>query len=434
MLMKSKSLLVSPPVLALAISVVAIGGLPQVSGAASPKTAKSAAKQTTKATSKSASKQAATKVAKDSTGVVNPSDVKVAPNKPALFIAAKAQKVITALKRRPLRINEHQDGAKEVSAAASKQSWVQAVYKNDLVESSWASQMLSDKRILAEVIEREMGDSARTFYPKTMGLREFLAKHNLVNKKGVITASGDQIDEALFSEFPAGFVVRPAVGVAPQETGQGLYRDSDLFVVDLLRTESPLYSPVHMKQAVKSHILDTIASGEAIVIQEDVMRVADAKRPLKTRFFQEVRVHTYENRVVEGAIPMRWVQTNLLKPEQIRQAEIRVGEFLKSLSLELLNRQAWGVDVAVMDNGEMRVIDIVTNRGREVAWSGYLDQPRVIGAYSRHFETFYGLKFEGWSGTLIRNNFANYLPFWEKKIEKAKPGWKKAVAYLPPMP
>jgi hypothetical protein len=358
----------------------------------------------------------------------------VAANKPALFIAAKAQKVITALKRRPLRVNEHPESLKEVNAAASKQSWMQAVYQNDLIESSWATKMLSDKRILSEVIEREMGETAHSFYPKTMGLREFLVKYNLVNKKGEITAAGERIDEALFAEFPAGFVVRPAVGVAPQETGQGLYKDSDLFVVDLLRKDSPLYQPSHMKQAVKSHILDTVASGEAIVIQEDVMRVADAKKQLKTRFFQEVRVHTYENRVVEGAIPMRWVQTNLLKPEQVRQAEIRVGEFLKSLSLELLNRQAWGVDVAVMDNGEMRIIDIVTNRGREVAWSGYIDQPRVIGAYSRLFETSYGIQFTGWQGTLIRNNFANYLPFWEKRIEKARPGMKKALAYLPPMP
>ena len=357
-----------------------------------------------------------------------------ASNKPAAFIAARAQRVITELKRRPLRSNERNETPQEISTSAAKLPWLTSVYKSGLVDVSWASKMLSDKRILAEVIEREMGPEARLFYPKTLGLREFLAKHELVNKTGKITATGDQIEEALFKEFPAGFVARPAVGVASYETGSGLFPETDNFVVELLRTKSPLYSPGHMKQPVKSHILDTVASGEAVVLQEDIMRRADAKKPLKVHYFQEVRVHTYENRVVENAVPARWVQTNLLKPEQIRQAETRVGEFLKSLSAELLNRQAWGVDVAVLDNGEMRIIDIVTNRGRELAWSGYLDQPRVIGAYSRHFENFYGLRYQGWSGTLIRNNFANYMPFWQKRIEKAKPGWKKAVAYLPPIP
>ncbi len=358
---------------------------------------------------------------------------KAKANKPAQFVSARAQKVLTTLKSRPLRINDQPSSQQDIAAGASKQSWLSAIYSKNMIEASWATQMLADKRILAEILDRELGQDARLFYPKTLGLREFLTKHQLTNAKGVITATGEQIDEALFSEFPAGFVVRPAVGVAPQERGHGLYADSDEFVVDLLKEGSPLYSPSH-KRAVKSHILDTIASGEAIVLQEDVMRVADAKKRLKNQFFHEVRVHTYENKVIEGAVPARWVQTNLLTPEQIHRAEQRVGEMLKSLPMEFLNRQAWGVDVAVMDNGEMRVIDVVTNRGKEIPWSGYLDQPRVIGAYSRHFEMNYGMKFQGWSGTLIRNNFANYMPFWEKRIEKAKPGWNKAVALLPPLP
>ena len=267
-----------------------------------------------------------------------------------------------------------------------------------------------------------------------MGLREFLVKHQLVNKKGVISASGDEIDDALYSEFPAGYVVHPAVGIAAQEKGRGLYPDSDNFVVELLKDGSSLYSPSHMRQAIKSHILEAVASGEAVVLQEDIMRAADAKKPLRHHYYNEVRIHTYENRVVEGAVPARWVQTNLLSADQIQKAEIRVGELLKALPLELLNRQAWGVDVAVLDNGEMRIVDIITNRGMEIPWSGYLDQPRVIGAYTRHFEQYYGVQFQGLSGTLIRHNFANYMPFWERRIEKAKPGWNKALAYLPPMP
>lgn len=352
---------------------------------------------------------------------------------PEALIAARANKVLSDLKSRPVRANAG-ERSQEINASPSKGSWLDAIYEKNMIETSWAAAMLADKRLLAEVLEREMGARATRFYPKTIGLREFLYKHKMVDSKGNITASGDEIEQALHDDFPTGYVVRPAVGVAPQETARGLFPETDLFIDQLLRGETPYYAPVHMQQPVKSHILETIASGEAVVLQENVILASDVKKPLKLHYFQEVRVHTYEGRVVEGAVPERWVQKNLLTPEQIRQAEAFVGEFLNNLSLPFLTKQAWGVDVAVMDNGEMRIIDIVTNRGRNIAWSSYLEQPRVIAAYSKLFEERYGLRFSGLDGALIRHGFANYLPFWEKRIEKARPGLGKALAYLPPVP
>jgi len=362
----------------------------------------------------------------------------VANSGPAHLISSRANKVLSDLKSRPIRLSYHGgDRVIEVAAEPNKGSWIEAVYDKNMIEASWASQMLADKRVLAEVLEREMGERAFRFYPKTVGLREFLSRHKMVDARGVITASGDEIEQLLNEEFPAGFVVRPAVGIAPQETARGLYPDTDQFIVELLRNPlkgNTVYDPAHMRRPVKSHILGTIASGEAVVIQESVVGASDVKKPLKERFFQEVRIHTYEGRVVTGAVPERWVQKNLLTPAQVERAESFVSEFLTSLPLSLLNRQAWGVDVAVMDNGQMRIIDIVTNRGRNIAWSGYLDQPRVIAGYSRLFEEHYGLRFTGVEGALIRHGFANYLPFWEKRIEKARPGLDKALAYLPPLP
>ncbi len=170
------------------------------------------------------------------------------------------------------------------------------------------------------------------------------------------------------------------------------------------------------------------------MLQENIIGSADARRPLKSRYFQEVRVHAYEGRIVEDAVPERWVQTNLLTEAQAKRAETFAGDFLRSLPLSLLTRQAWGLDVAVMDNGEMRILGIVTNRGRRIQWSSYLEQPRVLGAYARHFEKYYAVHFAGVSGTFIRNNFANYLPYWEKRIEKAPTGLAKIWAYLPPLP
>jgi hypothetical protein len=356
------------------------------------------------------------------------------PPAPYELVAARSQRVLTQLKSRPLRLPGVALAETELEASASKNGWLKSLYQRNLIEASWATEMLSDKRILYDVLARELGNNVYRFYPKTVGLREILHRRKLINAKGEITASGDEIETALHEEFPKGFLVRPAVGVAPQETGKGLFPNTDQFIVELMTPGNPLYSPAHLAQPVRSHILDTIASGEALVLQENFIIAADVKRPLKSRFYQEVRVHTYEARVVAGAVPERWVQTNLLSEEQEAKAEAFVQQFLSLLPVSMLTRQAWGVDVAVMDNGELRIVDVVTNRGMRAPWSSYLEQPRVIGAYARHFEEHYGFRFAGLSGALIRHNFANYLPYWEKRIEKAKPGLSKLTAYLPPLP
>lgn len=356
-----------------------------------------------------------------------------APLAPDAFLAKRVQTVMTQLKSRPLRPVQTEQVA-PVEARPDKASFIAAVYANKLVEASWATEMLSDKRVVAEIFTRELGEDANKYYPKTVGLREFLARHHLIDAKGGITADGETVEAALHEEFPGGFSVRPAVGVAPRETGKGLFKDTDEFVVELMKPNSSVYNPAHFLKPVTSHILGRVSSGEAVVLQEDVVGTADARKQLKRKFFGEVRIHTYENRVVEGAVPTRWVQTDLLTQDEVKIAEAFVTDLLKRLPPALLTKQAWGVDVAVLDNGDMRVIDVVTNRGDKIQWSSYLDQPRVIAAYAKHFEKYAGVHFEGVSGMLIRNGFANYFTFWGKRIEKTRPGFGKVLAYLPPIP
>ncbi|HVK61855.1 MAG TPA: hypothetical protein VM432_09910 [Bdellovibrionales bacterium] len=337
---------------------------------------------------------------------------------------------MSALKSRPT-VSERN---KEVAAEPTRAAWLKAVYSLGLVEASWPTAMLSDKRILSEVVQRELGSEANRFYPKTIGLREFLVSKKLVTRKGKIVADGDKIEAALFQEFPAGFVARPAVGVAAYETSRGLYPTTDAFIVELMKTESRLFKPIHLKKAIQSHILKQVASGEAIVLQEDIVAVADARKRLHHRFSHEVRIHTFENRVVQGAVPKRWVQTDMLHDKDVRDAEEFVQAFLSKMPISLLKKQAWGVDVALMDNGDMRIVDVVTNRGDKIGWSSYLDQPWVLAAYTRHFEEFAGVEFEGLSGFLIRHGFANYFPYWQRRIDKAQTAWTKFLAYLPPFP
>jgi hypothetical protein len=356
---------------------------------------------------------------------------------PDQFIEARVRKTLASLKSRPVRPVSPTMTVAEVSVAPSKEPWLQAIYSKNMVDASWATQMLSDKRILAGLLESELGDRARNFYPKTVGLREFLVKYRFLGANGEIVAEGEEIEEALHQEFSSGFVVRPAVGVAPGETARGFFSEPDNFIVEILKPKNPYYSASHFLHPVRSSILGTVASGEAVVIQENVVGSADARKPLRSRFFKEVRVHTYENRVVPGSVPSRWVQTNLPYDAEIARVEAFVSKLLQALPLSLLTHQAWGVDVALMDNGEMRVIEIVTNRGRKIQWSSYLEQPRVLGAYTRHFEERYGLHFSGLSGAIIRRDFANYFAYWEKRIEKAQAGEsqiKRLMSYLPPAP
>jgi hypothetical protein len=363
--------------------------------------------------------------------------VEETPARPSLLIAQRTQRVLAQLKSRPVRPLE--DSARDLAldARATKAGFLHALYSHRIVEASWATEMLSDKRIVSEVLARELGaQKAQEFYPKTLGLREFLISHDFLTAKGEIKREdAERLESALYQEFPAGFVVRAAVGVAPKETTQGLFKDTDSFIVELMRPGTPLYQPSHATAAVHSHLLNgQVTSGEAVVLQENLTAAADAKKPLTHKYFQEVRVHTYEGEIVADAIPMRWVQKELLTPQQIEAAEKFVQTFLRQLPTTIVARQAWGIDVAVFDNGEMRINDIVTNHGQKVAWSSYLEQPRVIEAYANHFDKIAGVHFAGLSGWLINHGFANYFPYWNRRIEKARGFQAKVLAYLPPWP
>jgi hypothetical protein len=362
--------------------------------------------------------------------------VEKAPAEPNALISQRTQRVLALLKSRPVRARADSFRELTLSASATKTGFLDALYSHKLVEASWATEMLSDKRVFSEVLSRELGATrAQEFYPKTLGLREFLTSHGFVNANGSLKKDeAEQIEAALYEEFPSGFIARAAVGVAPTETTLGLFKDTDAFMVELLRPETPLYQPSHASAAVSSHLLNgQVTSGEAVVLQENLTAAADAKKPLKLKTYQDVRIHTYEGDIVANAIPARWVQRDLLNAKQLEDAQAFVQTFLKTLSPSIVSRQAWGIDVAVFDNGEMRINDIVTNHGQRVAWSSYLDQPRVIEAYAKHFDQVAGVRFAGFSGWMINHGFANYFPYWERRIDKAH-GFGKVLAYLPPWP
>ncbi len=290
---------------------------------------------------------------------------------------------------------------------------------------------------MMSIFNETLGESITLrFLPKTLGLRQFLERHQLIDRKGAIVADGDQIDSALHSEFPTGFFIRPAVGITPYENERGMFATPEQLIVELLKGKTAIYDPAAYWVPIKSHILGETASGEAIVLQENLIVSAELKGPLRHKSATLVRVHTYEQKIIPDSVPKRWVQDDA--DEKISDASITAAQkfaqdFLSQLPEYLTRRQAWSIEVASFDNGTFRIANILTNRGKQIAWSSYLDQPRILKAYTDYFEAKGGLQFEGIGGRILRWGLANYFTYWKLRFEKAS-GWKKLVAAFPPMP
>jgi hypothetical protein len=354
---------------------------------------------------------------------------------PRKILNLRTQRVISELRGRPVRAAKA-ESAKKMNSGWNKTTWLKAVYSSGLVEANWSAKMLSDKLIFANLVSTVLGARSERYVLKTAGLRDILFRNALVDSTGQLTRDGDRIEEALSTEFPNGFLVRPAVGVTPRETTKGLFNSPDEFIVELLRAQNSLYQARFARVPMKSHILGGVASGEGVVLQENFVQSLALNRPLAKNSFQEIRIHTYEHQVVPGASPKPWVQKVSIPKSSVEKAEQFVGEMLAEMqaaSPRIFEGMAFGIDVGLLDNGEMRVLGAVTNRGKPMGWSGYLEQPKVLGAYARFFEKNNRAKFIGLAGVALRWNLLNYWPYWELRVDRSQPGMAKVLALFPPI-
>jgi hypothetical protein len=329
----------------------------------------------------------------------------------------RLQSLFVQISQRPI-INQSKEDLK-IECDANKVTWLRKIYSLNLVEASKLTELLSDKLIQYKIFSRFLGHEADKFMLHSIGLKEFLIKYNLADLNGNILQDPDMIEAALAEEFPFGFVARPALGVAPSEKNHGLFKSNDLFLQELLKKESSIYQSKNLRQMIASHITRAIESGEAIVLQEDLLRMFSITEHTSSKNYERVRVHAFESRLVGGASPELWVGHRGfdISKNQMNKIDAFVQNFLSKLPTNLTTRQAWGIDVAVLPSGQMKIVDIVTNRGQKIAWSSYLEQPRVIGAYSRHLESAIGLHFTGLAGELIRHDLANYFNYWRVRRE-----------------
>lgn len=317
---------------------------------------------------------------------------------------------IETLKAEILRRKSLRTGSLEIDSPSTRNGWLEQLYKNKLVESGELTRNLTDKLVMGLLIDALAGDKGEHFYPKTMGLKYFLAKNGLLDSKKNLIRDRAKIESALKKEFPLGAIVKPAAGINSAGKAKGFYFKLEKFYDDLLKPGSDLYSAQQYSEPYKPELIrGHVASGEWLILQENVVTAAGSKRVLVTKEFKEARVHTFEDKVVKGATYKRWAEMDPLEPEMAARVEAFVQDFIDSMPKPFWYRNAFSMDVAIMDNGVMRIIDINTNRGEPEHWSGYLPQPRVLKWYVRHMEANNDVHFAGLGGTLLRNGLGNYM-------------------------
>lgn len=305
---------------------------------------------------------------------------------------------------------------KAIDTEATRNAWLKKLYSLGVVEASELTKMTSDKLLMAKMIEVYAGEKSYRFHPKTIGLKYFLQKADLLAADKSIKATKEEIQAAIMKEFPMGYIVKPAAGINSQGKGSGFYFSNKKFLRDLLKEDSPLYQKEEYYKPYYTDLLKTVASGEKLILQENVILAAGYKKVLKAKEFVEVRVHTLANKVIPFGSYARWKETNdRTSQKTLDDASKFTQDFLNSLPKSFTNKMAWGIDVAALDNGALRILDINTNRGREKQWSGYMSRPGVLGAYTRYIEDRHNVRFAGVSGFFLRNNVANYPKYLYKK-------------------
>ncbi len=356
---------------------------------------------------------------------------------PASQVDEIVTKLLADIDERPIAVRTDTSDKLVIEADPNKSSWLQQIYAKNLVEASKFTALLSDKLLQRRIFEHFLAENSDHFLLHTIGLKEFLLKYQLVDPDGELIPDTDNFEEALAQEFPYGFIVRPALGVAPLERNHGLFAKNDDFLKEIFRPHNSLYIASTLHQKIKSHIIHAVASGEAIILQEDFVNTYQSKQKLKQKVYERIRLHSFEDRIVKSATPDLWVLKRNFEvgDEQIKNVENFAQAFLDKLPKTLTARQAWGIDVALLDNGEIKILDVVTNRGIKSFWSSYLDEPKILGAYTRHIQDNFNIDFRGFSGFLFRSNLANYANYWQLKRERSSQIASSGIlSSMPPWP
>lgn len=295
-----------------------------------------------------------------------------------------------------------------------RNSWLKALYQHGLIEASEKTRLLADKLYLYKVLSESMGTDLQKYHPKTLGLQEFIQKHQLWTPQQGF-APGEKIKTALQIEFATDVILKPAAVI---NTGgeEGLYLFSTQALLRAFTDQHPdLTKACARTSPYAPPLLGIAASGEEFILQEHIAGIAGMALVDKTKHYEEIRIHTYEDQVLRGASFSRWAENEIKHSKKFYWAQDFVQDFLNHLPKEFLQGQVWGLDLLAFDNGTLRILEINTNRGEKGQWTGFLSRPHLMGAYTRMIESKKNVRFAGLSGVLLRNNYGNITKHLKKK-------------------
>lgn len=300
--------------------------------------------------------------------------------------------------------------------------WLKGLYRAGLLSANHEDCLLADKLYFGQLIEKHLGDEAYQFYPKTRGLKSF--------SKKLLSLDPIALKTELSQEFPSGWIVKPNAEINSGGESLGFYFNNDKFlndfkfaVSDLGSAEAATFKKANI-QLIQSALfednwiskdLDQFTTGERLIIQTDLGSELAGIQSSKSREWQEVRVHTYGSDVIPNASYHRWAVNPIKSKLFFKWAESHVQTLLNKLPQEYLKGRAWSLDVVVFDKDKAKILDVNTNRGRQGHWSGFLDRPRLLKAYTVYFQKNSYCRFDGFSGFLFRMGIANTHKYLKRR-------------------
>jgi hypothetical protein len=268
----------------------------------------------------------------------------------------------------------------EVSIRPRRNDLLNWLYDKNVVEASEFSAHLFDKLFFAQFLKLASPEAYEEFHPRTSGLSEYLSRENA--------------REAILGDFPDGFVVKAVGGM--NSSGTGVLMDEAFFTA-LEKNPADFIS----SGSDPGELTGIISSGERFLVQEKI----------GTRQ-GEYRLHTLEDRVVRGATYTRWDQD--WDRFIFTAAENALERFLHMLPKYMTSKQAWSFDFMGSPETGFKIVEVNTNRGRRKHWSGDLEIPDTLAAYTNHLESHYGALFLGEAGEELRNGVASGARHLEK--------------------
>lgn len=296
----------------------------------------------------------------------------------------------------------------ELHVSPKRNPLLRELYGRGIARADERSFFLSDKLAMAREIFLGLGGEAEAFHPRATGLKEFLARNELVEKNGEWRASRGDLRSALRREFPEGCVLKACFGFGSKRGS--FFHGEEALLEALHGPEAEAYAPARfpLPHRAPPEFAGGISSGEEYFLMGLVPGTTLAGE--RETGAVEIRAHSFGRKAVPGATLARW-DTPCDLAAIAPRAHVFLEDFLARMPATFSEGQGFAYDLLVPEQGEagLRILEVNTNRGRQISWSDYLRDPAVLAAHARFFEAELGWRFLGREGEALRLGLGNVV-------------------------